>query len=855
MARPFSLERAEREAPFGAAPGGKPRLSGAPSAKTLTWRDLGERSLMQRSWIAAPFATFSSLLIHHLDDELPKELEEAERPAFVSEEEEEEEGEEESTESEPEPEPMEEEFDGVLDEGTASEALHNLGRSASGTEHVYLNLSLTDRLLSNVSVLSKYVHLEKLDLSHNRINDLSCVSYMPHLLDLDVSHNELTTYFDFSPPKNLQVVNFSYNEIPAMRDLSAYQSLKKLILDNNNIEEICGLEKCQNLTYLSLANNRIAAITGLQKLPIKTLCLKSNQIEKAVGLEELKGLRTLDLSDNRISSLEGLEEHNLLEEINLEDNQIGELGELEYVEALPLLRTLNLLGNPVQQQPDYWLLVIFMLLRLTELDHKKITVEEKVAAVNKYDPPPEVVAAQDHMTHITYSMMQPQRIYDSTLPSLDAPYPMLVLTGPLACWKRELCHRLCRKFNNYFRYSPCHTTRTAYFGEENRLDYYFVSQEEFDKMLHMGKFIATFKYSGFQYGLGRDTIDSIAREGLATCTHLEIEGVRSLKNSYFEPRYILLIPMNKEKYGGHLRRMGLFSRPEIEEAVRRVDMYNKVNQDLPGFFDAVINVDDHDEAFTKLTRLIEEFLGLVKPTESEVTIPKSDTKVDPAPEKTTDKKTATNVKGNEVVAQASPANEFLDSSARNYAARISAKLSEQKTPVEEASLHRRQQMARQGLMGKASSSYSQLFPREGFSTTVAAGMYPQYLEPTSYGARVSPSPQRRGSSDRGFQSASSDQSSRDSRAATRISLSSPGGVFSSSSSSGRTPAFNATSGDAANGEHVDGKDSGVSPEIKEKKPPKSKGASPRTPQVTIRPGSNTKPVLPPIPSGRKKINS
>ncbi|XP_015282115.1 PREDICTED: leucine-rich repeat and guanylate kinase domain-containing protein isoform X2 [Gekko japonicus] len=689
-------------------PGGGGGLS---PTKTLTWRDLGDQASRQRSWMTAPFVTFSSLLVGRQDDDLPKELEEAERPGPVSEEEEEEEGEEESTESEPEPEPepMEEEFDGVLDEDTVAGALHNLGRSAPGTEHVYLNLSLTDRLLSDVSVLSKYIHLEKLDLSHNRITGLSCVSHMPYLLDLDVSHNELTTYFDFKPPKNLQVANFSCNEIPAMRDLSAYQSLRKLILDNNKIEEIRGLEKCQSLTYLSLANNKITAISGLQKLPIRTLCLKSNLIEKAVGLEELKGLRTLDLSGNRISSLEGLEEHNLLEEINLEDNQISELGELEYVETLPLLRTLNLMDNPVQQQPDYWFLVIFMLLRLTELDHKKITVEEKVAAVNKYDPPPEVVAAQDHMTHVMYSMMQPQRIYDSTLPSLDAPYPMLVLTGPLACWKRELCHRLCRKFNNYFRYSPCHTTRTAYFGEENRLDYYFVSQEEFDKMLRMGKFITTFKYRDFQYGLGRETIDSIAREGLATCVHMEIEGVRSLKNSYFEPRYILLIPMNKEKYGGHLRRMGLFSRPEIEEAVQRVDMYKKVNQGYPGFFDAVINVDNYDEAFTKLVRLIEEYLGLVKPAESEATVPAADSKAGPAPEKTADKKTAATVKGNDGVAQGSTTSEFLDSSARNYAARISAKLSEQKTPVEEASLQRRQQMAQQGLMGKASSGYSQLF--------------------------------------------------------------------------------------------------------------------------------------------------
>lgn len=37
---------------------------------------------------------------------------------------------------------------------------------------------------------------------------------------------------------------------------------------------------------------------------------------------------------------------------------------------------------------------------------------EQVAAVNKYDPPPEVVAAKDHMTHVMYSVLQPQRVFD-----------------------------------------------------------------------------------------------------------------------------------------------------------------------------------------------------------------------------------------------------------------------------------------------------------------------------------------------------------------------------------------------------------------------------------------------------------
>ncbi|XP_045144857.1 leucine-rich repeat and guanylate kinase domain-containing protein [Echinops telfairi] len=437
--------------------------------------------------------------------------------------------------------------------------------------------------LADISILSEYIHLQKLDLSINKIEDLSCVSCMPYLLELNASQNRLTTFFNFNPPRNLKKVDFSYNQISEMTDLSAYQALTKLILDNNQIQEIKGLELCCNLTHLSLARNKITTIDGLSMLPIKNLCLSNNQIEKITGLEELKVLQKLDLSNNQISSLQGLENHDLLEVLNLEENKIEELREIEYIEKLPLLRILNLLRNPIQ-----------------------------VSAVNMYDPPPEVLAAQDHLTHIVNSMMQPQRIFDSTLPSLDAPYPMLILAGPQACGKRELAHRLCRQFSTYFRYGACHTTRPPYFGEGDRVDYHFVSQEVFDEMLNMGKFILTFNYCNHNYGLNRDTVEGIARDGLASCIHMEIEGVRSLKCTYFEPRYILVVPMNKTKYEGHLRRKGLFSRAEIELAVSRVDLYIKVNQTFPGYFDAIINADDMEVAYQRLSQLVKEYLGLTE---------------------------------------------------------------------------------------------------------------------------------------------------------------------------------------------------------------------------------------------------
>lgn len=47
--------------------------------------------------------------------------------------------------------------------------------------------------------------------------------------------------------------------------------------------------------------------------------------------------------------------------------------------------------------------------------------------------------------------------------------------------------------------------------------------------------------------------------------------------------------MDKKKYEGYLRRKGLFSHIEIEFAVSRVDLYIKIHQKYPGYFDAVIN--------------------------------------------------------------------------------------------------------------------------------------------------------------------------------------------------------------------------------------------------------------------------
>ncbi|XP_010012643.1 PREDICTED: leucine-rich repeat and guanylate kinase domain-containing protein, partial [Nestor notabilis] len=483
-----------------------------------------------------------------------------------------------------------------------------------------------------------------------------------------------------------------------------------------------------------------------------------------------------------------------------------------------------------------------------------------VAAVNKYDPPPEVVAAADHMTHIMRGMLQPQKIFDSTLPCLDAPYPMLVLAGPVACGKRELTHKICRQFNNFFRYGPCHTTREAYFGEENRLDYYFISQEAFDEMVNTGKFIATYKYNGYYYGLARDTVESIAREGLATCVQLELEGLRSLKNTYFKPRCILIVPLNKAKYEEHLRRKGLFSRPEIEKAVSRVDMYINMSEDFPGYFDAIIYTDELDEAFTDLSFIVRDYLDLKPPAVAD-SIQDVNSRVGAA--------SRIRVLGQQrwspggVTTGTTPSssvNEFLDSSAESYPGGISDKHAAQLGSVEEASFQRRFCAARQALSGKAPNAYVQLFQRDLVVTPAPGSSHQQLLEPTIYASLLSDG--RNMTQDQSFPLRNPESRCRESGPASGQFL-----ILSGASAAEgllvRSPIPHAHLPEEAKAEHQDlrGAEDGED-RLKETEHPgddlqrkhsKSKTGS-HVPQLSSWPGSHSKPVLPPIPSGRKKTN-
>lgn len=75
---------------------------------------------------------------------------------------------------------------------------------------------------------------------------------------------------------------------------------------------------------------------------------------------------------------------------------------------------------------------------------------------------------------------------------------MLVLIGPSASGKTEIAHYLIKKYNMK-RVVTC-TTRLKRIGEEDGVDYYFLSQEEFLSKLDNNEFLEYTIYNNHYYG-------------------------------------------------------------------------------------------------------------------------------------------------------------------------------------------------------------------------------------------------------------------------------------------------------------------------------------------------------------------
>ncbi|MFV0433524.1 MAG: guanylate kinase [Leucobacter sp.] len=178
--------------------------------------------------------------------------------------------------------------------------------------------------------------------------------------------------------------------------------------------------------------------------------------------------------------------------------------------------------------------------------------------------------------------------------------PLTVLAGPTAVGKGTVAAYV-REHYPEVRLSISATTRPPRPGEEHGRHYFFVDDEEFDRMLAADELLewATV-HNKYRYGTPRGPVTEAAERGEPMLLEIDLQGARQVRASMPEARLVFLAPPSWEEL---VRRLVGRGTEDEEERNRRLDTA-KVELAAADEFDEVIVNDEVPRAAARLVELM-----------------------------------------------------------------------------------------------------------------------------------------------------------------------------------------------------------------------------------------------------------
>jgi guanylate kinase len=181
------------------------------------------------------------------------------------------------------------------------------------------------------------------------------------------------------------------------------------------------------------------------------------------------------------------------------------------------------------------------------------------------------------------------------------PTPVFVVTGTSGAGKGTIERELLARMPE-LELAISATTRSRREGEENGREYWFISDEEFDRKLAAGEFLEHIVFDwGQRSGTLRSEIDRILGAGRIPLLDLETEGALRLATTRSVRTVTVFVKAPSfEENERRLRERATESEGEIEE---RLELARR-QLEQAHLFDHVISNDDLDSAVDELEAIV-----------------------------------------------------------------------------------------------------------------------------------------------------------------------------------------------------------------------------------------------------------
>ena len=178
---------------------------------------------------------------------------------------------------------------------------------------------------------------------------------------------------------------------------------------------------------------------------------------------------------------------------------------------------------------------------------------------------------------------------------------MVILSSPSGAGKTTLVKLLSKDKN--FHISISHTTRKSRSSEVGDKDYYFVTQEKFERLIKNEEFLEYARVFDHLYGTTRTPVIEKLEKGKNVIFDIDWQGADQIKNKKLNYKLItfFILPPSKEVLFERLSNRDMKDKLIVEERMKEFsrDVLHWIN------YDYVIVNDNLDECYSKISNLID----------------------------------------------------------------------------------------------------------------------------------------------------------------------------------------------------------------------------------------------------------